>query len=146
MLGGSMDEGFDSSTKKCNLLTQLFDAMQFTTLVPSIFYADINDALRLFVDCLEFQIQHEELKSDKPFCVIGRNGLKIYLFQDAMLAAEHHPELRLETNNINEVFEKVSATHPQFLHPNLSRVTLRPWGAKEFAVMDNQLGVRIQEW
>jgi len=30
--------------------------------------------------------------------------------------------------------------------PNLEKVTLRPWGAKEFAIVDNQLGMRFQQW
>ena len=50
------------------------------------------------------------------------------------------------TNNIEEVYAKVSATHPHLLHPNLDKVTLRPWGAKEFAIADMQLGIRFQQW
>ena len=68
------------------------------------------------------------------------------IFQDEQLAKEHNPELRLVTNNIEEVYREVSALHPHLLHPNLNKVTLRPWGAKEFAIMDNQLGIRFQEW
>jgi hypothetical protein len=30
-----------------------------------------------------------------------------------------------------------------FLHPNLPAIILRPWGAKEFALKDNQLGIVI---
>jgi len=50
------------------------------------------------------------------------------------------------TKNIEEAYEKVSKSHPEFLHPNLKQITLRPWGAKEFALMDKQLGVIIQQW
>lgn len=120
--------------------------MNFTKLVPNVFYVDINDALKLFVDCLDFTIGHNELASAKPFCVIERNGLRINLFENEALAKEHHPEFRLVTNDIDEVYQKVSSSHPQFLHPNLREVTLRPWGAKEFAIMDKQLGVVIQQW
>ena len=119
--------------------------MNFQKLVPNVFYRDINDALKLFVDCLEF-IGHNELKSDQPFCVIERNGLRINLFQNEELAKEHNPEFRLVTNDIEEVYKKVSATYPEFLHPNLKEITLRPWGAKEFALMDKQLGIIIQQW
>jgi hypothetical protein len=52
--------------------------MNFIKLVPSVFYTDLSDGLKLFVDCLHF--------------------------------------------------------------------TVRPWGAKEFAIMDNQLGIRFQQW
>ncbi|SDF60171.1 VOC family protein [Chitinophaga filiformis] len=120
--------------------------MHFTTLVPNIFYPDIKDGLRLFVDCLQFKISHKELQSPKPFCVLKKEGLRINLFQDAALAQEHHPEFRLVTLNIEEVYNKVSTSHPEYLHPSLKTITLRPWGAKEFALMDKQLGIIIQEW
>ena len=120
--------------------------MNFEKLVPNIFYVDINDGLKLFVECLDFTIGHNEIKSNQPFCVLEKNGLRINLFQNAELAKEHYPEFRLVTKNIEEVYEKVSKSHPEFLHPNLKEVTLRPWGAREFALRDNQLGVIIQQW
>ena len=120
--------------------------MNFNKLVPNVFYTDITEALKLFVDCLEFNIGHDELASDQPFCVIERDGLRINLFENAALAKEHNPEFRLVTNNIEEVYQKVSSSHPQFLHPNLSKITLRPWGAREFALTDSQLGIVIQQW
>jgi hypothetical protein len=120
--------------------------MNFTKLVPNVFYVDINDALRLFIDCLEFTIEHNELSSRQPFCVVEKNGLRINLFENEALAKEHSPEFRLVTNDINEVYKKVASSHPQFLHPNLKEVTLRPWGAKEFALTDKQVGIIIQQW
>ncbi len=121
-------------------------AMTFTKLVPNVFYKDITEALKLFVDCLEFTITHNELRSNRPFCVIEKDGLRINLFEDRKLAAEHNPEFRLVTEDIEAVYQKIAASHPEFLHPNLSKITLRPWGAKEFAVMDKQLGIVIQQW
>ena len=120
--------------------------MHFTKLVPNIFYKDIKSGLKTFVECLEFSITHNELNSGHPFCVLEKGDLRINLFQDAELAAKDNPEFRLVTHNIEEVFNKVSAGHPEMLHPNLSKVTLRPWGAKEFAIMDGQIGVVIQQW
>ena len=120
--------------------------MNFEKLVPNIFYVDINEGLKLFVDCLDFTIGHSEINSKQPFCVLEKDGLRINLFQNAGLAKEHYPEFRLETKNIEEVYEKVSKSHPEFLHPNLNKITLRPWGAKEFALRDKQLGVVIQQW
>ena len=120
--------------------------MHFTRLVPNIFYTDINEALRLFVDCLEFKIEHDELLAERPFCVIEKDGLRINLFEDEALAREHHPEFRLVTNDIDEVYKKLSSSHSHFLHPNLKEITLRPWGAKEFALKDKQVGIVIQQW
>ncbi len=120
--------------------------MNFEKLVPNVFYVNITDGLKLFVDCLDFTIGHNEIKSSQPFCVLEKDGLRINLFENAALAKEHNPEFRLVTKNIEEVYTKISASHPQFLHPNLKKITLRPWGAKEFALKDEQVGIIIQEW
>ena len=121
--------------------------MTFTRLVPNIFYTDINVGLRLFVDCLEFKIGHDELASAHPFCAIEKDGLGVLLFQDAEFAEKDRPELRLVTNDIEEVYKKVAATHPRLLHPNLKQVTLRPWGAKEFALRDeSDVCIIVQQW
>jgi len=120
--------------------------MNFSKLVPSVFYIDISDGLKLFVDCLQFSIEYQDLKTSQPYCVLGKDEIRIMLFQDEQLAKEHYPELRLETNNIEEVYLKVSESYPHLLHPNLNKVTTRPWGAKEFAIKDNQIGIRIQQW
>jgi hypothetical protein len=120
--------------------------MNFTKLVPNVYYLDIKDGLKLFIDCLEFSIGHEELTSENPFCVIEKNGLQMNLFQHEQLAKEHNPEFRFVTNSIEEVYKKVSSSHPEFLHPNLNKITLRAWGAKEFALRDNQVCLIIQQW
>ena len=118
--------------------------MKFEKLVPNLFYENINDGIKLFVECLDFTISHDEIKSRQPFCVLEKDCLRINLFENRELAKEHYPELRLVTENIEEVYQKISKSHPEFLHPNLKEITLRPWGAKEFAIMDKQLGVIIQ--
>jgi hypothetical protein len=120
--------------------------MNFSKLVPSVFYVDISDGLKLFVDCLQFSIEHQDVNASQPYCVLEKNGIRIMVFQDEQLAREHYPELRLETDNIEEVYAKISASHPQLLHPNLNKVSVRPWGAKEFAIADKQLGIRFQQW
>lgn len=120
--------------------------MNFSKLVPSVFYIDISDGLKLFVDCLQFTIEHEDLKTSQPYCVLEKDEIRIMVFQDEQLAKEHNPELRIVTENIEEVYAKISASHPHLLHPNLNKVTFRPWGAKEFAIADKQLGIRFQQW
>jgi predicted HAD superfamily hydrolase len=58
----------------------------------------------------------------------------------------HYPELRIHTDNIEEVYLKVYSNYPHLLHPNLDKIELRSWGAKEFAITDKQVGIRIQQW
>jgi hypothetical protein len=120
--------------------------MNFTKLVPNIFYVDIQSGIKTFVDCLEFKIGCSEIETASPFCVVEKDGLRVNLFQNRELANKDNPEFRLVTKNIEEVYQNVSLKFPELLHPNLSRVTLRPWGAKEFALMDGQIGIVIQQW
>ena len=120
--------------------------MNFTKLVPSVFYADINTGVKTFIDCLEFTMGHQELNSRNPYCVVHNGNLSVMIFQDKHQAQNDHPELRLETKDIDEVYAKVASSFPEMLHPNLNKVTLRPWGAKEFAIVDGQIGIRVMQW
>lgn len=120
--------------------------MQFTQLVPELYYRNIQEGLKMFVDCLEFHVGYSELHSPNPFCVVEKNTLSIMLFENKSLAEQYTPLLRLVTDNIEEVYQKTATKYPELLHPNLNQVTLRPWGAKEFALLDGQVGIVIQQW
>jgi hypothetical protein len=89
---------------------------------------------------------HDELHTASPFCTINKDNLSLMLFQNEEYAQKEHPEIRLVTDNIREVYEKVASGFPELLHPNLKEVTLRPWGAREFAMLDGQIGIRVQQW
>lgn len=120
--------------------------MKFTKFVPSIFYKDLAVAYKTFVTCLEFTIGHDERGGACPFFVVNKDGLSIMLFQNDEYAEREHPEFRLVTNNIEEVYERVATHFPELLHPNLKQPELRPWGATEFAMLDGQIGIRVQQW
>lgn len=121
--------------------------MKFTKLVPNIFYTDIKVGLKLFVECLEFTIGYDDLKSENPFCVIEKDGLAAHLIQSKEFAEKDRPEIRLETCNIEEVYNKVKLKYPELLHPNSREIQLKPWRAKEFALKDeSDVCVIIQQW
>ncbi|MGN6603406.1 MAG: hypothetical protein ACTHK8_13215 [Ginsengibacter sp.] len=121
--------------------------MHFTKLIPNIFYENIKDGLELFVNCLEFKVGYEDLESKNPCCIVEKDSLAVFLFQNKEFADKDRPEIRLHTDNIEEAYAKISKSHPQFLHPNLKIITLRPWGAREFALRDNtNVCIIIQQW
>ncbi|MGN7785606.1 hypothetical protein ACTJIJ_13840 [Niabella sp. 22666] len=121
--------------------------MKFTKLVPNVFYNDIRVGLDLFVGCLNFTIGYDDLESQDPCCVIDSGELSVFLIQNKEFAEKDRPELRLHTTDIEAVYNKVNLTHSQLLHPNLNAVTLRPWGAKEFALRDaSGVCIIIQQW
>ena len=110
--------------------------MKFTKLSPNIFYADIKMGLKLFIQCLQFKISYDDLKADEPFCVIEKDGLGMHLIQSKEFADKDRPEIRLETDNIQEVYDSVKKRFPELLHPNSKNISVKPWGAKEFALKD----------
>lgn len=121
--------------------------MKFDKLIPNIFYVNIQDGINLFVNCLEFSIGFSDLNSAQPCCVVVQNNLAVFLFQNKEFADKDRPEIRLHTSEIEKVYDKVEKSHPHFLHPNLNKITLRPWGAKEFALRDDtNVCVIIQQW
>jgi len=120
--------------------------MHFSKLVPSIFYTDIQIGIKTFVACLQFTIGHDEIDTENPFCVVNKDGLSIMLFQNAAYAEKEKPLYRLVTSDIEDVYTRIATHFPEMLHPNLAVVTLRPWGAREFAVLDGQIGIVFQQW
>ncbi|MEP6502493.1 MAG: hypothetical protein ABJD97_04140 [Betaproteobacteria bacterium] len=113
------------------------------TLIPKIFYADREVGLDLFVDGLGFKVMYE----DATMTVIERDGAKAYIVESAEYAAKDRPEIALETDAIEQYYADISTRRPDLLHPNLSKVTQRPWGAREFALLDSTaVCVVFRQW
>ena len=112
-------------------------------LIPKVFFSRMDDGLDLFVNCLGFTV----LYRDASLAVVGRDSAKAYVVESPEYAAKDRPEIAIETDNIGKIHEEVSAKRPDVLHPNLPRVTERPWGALEFSLLD-KTGVCIvfRQW
>jgi hypothetical protein len=112
-------------------------------LIPKVFYADIQVGLDLFIRALGFELLHQ----DPSISVLGRDGAKVYLMQNAELAALDRPELAIETDDIEKVYAEVLARAPELLHPNARTIQAKPWGALEFALLDaTTVCVVLRQW
>lgn len=115
----------------------------FKNLIPKIFFDRMDDGLSLFVHGLGFEIFYQ----DNDLAVVARDGAKAYIVESPEYAAKDRPELAIETDNIDEVFRDISARVPELLHPNGKIVSLKPWGAREFAVLDKtHVCVIFRQW
>lgn len=115
----------------------------FNNLIPKIFYGRLQDGLEFFVSGLGFEIRHQ----DADLAVITRDGAKAYIVRSPECAAMDRPELAIETDSIDEVFKEMSARSAHLLHPNAKTVSLKPWGAREFAMLDKtKVCVVFREW
>ncbi|AMR29198.1 hypothetical protein A0257_20265 [Hymenobacter psoromatis] len=110
--------------------------MTLLRLIPTIFYADLAAGKQLFGQGLGFALRYEELSGTQPFCILEKDGVEIHLAQNAALAALDRPEIRLATDDISSLFAEVQRAAPELLHPNGNRVTRKPWGLLEFALLD----------
>ena len=112
-------------------------------LIPKIFYADIAVGLDLFVDGLDFDL----LYRDDDLAVVARDGCKAYLVESAEFAARDRPEIAIETDAIEALYDEISTKRPDLLHPNSRSVTRKLWGALEFALCDStQVCVIFRQW
>jgi hypothetical protein len=112
-------------------------------LIPKVFFNRMDEGLDLFVNCLGFQVLHQ----DGSLAVVGRDGAKAYVVESPEYAAKDRPEIAIETDNIEELHREVSSKRPDVLHPNLPRVTRRPWGALEFSLLDKTgVCVVFRQW
>lgn len=117
--------------------------MTLLNVVPTIFYADVEIGIDLFVGGIGMELLHR----DDDLVVLQRDGAKLNLVQDAEYAAKDRPQLSIETDDIDAVHADLSARRPDLLHPNLPHVRLREWGAREFAVLDSTtVCVVFREW
>jgi len=112
-------------------------------LIPKIFYNRMDEGLDLFVNCLGFQVLHQ----DDSLAVVARDAAKAYIVESPEFAAKDRPEIAIETDDIETIYQEVSTKRPDLLHPNVPRVTKRPWGALEFAVRDKtDVCVVFRQW
>jgi hypothetical protein len=101
-------------------------------LIPKIFYARMADGLDLFVNGMGFTIGHQ----DDNMAVVERDGAKAYILESPEFAAKDRPEIAIETDAIEDWYAEISARRPDLLHPNGKTITTKPWGAREFALLD----------
>lgn len=112
-------------------------------LIPKVFYDRMEQGLDLFVNGLGFTVLHQ----DHALAVVARDGAKAYVVESPEYAAKDRPEIAIETDNIEEIHQEISSRRPDLLHPNLPRVTRRPWGALEFSVLDKtKVCVVFRQW
>src|SRR6202046_5913103 len=103
-----------------------------TRLVPNIFYNRLSEGLELFVTCLGFKVLHQ----DATRACVERDGAKAYIVESPEFAAKDRPQISIETDTIDELYREISSKTPQMLHPNSKTIEKKPWGAREFGVLD----------
>ncbi len=115
----------------------------FNNLIPKIFYARLQDGLEFFVDGLGFAILYQ----DARMAVVARDGAKAYIVESPESAALDRPELGIDTDNIDAIYAEMCARSRHLLHPNSNSVSRKPWGSKEFAMLDKTtVCVVFREW
>ncbi|HEY0299741.1 MAG TPA: hypothetical protein VGC36_00285, partial [Rhizomicrobium sp.] len=88
--------------------------------------------LDLFVDGMGFKVGYQ----DEDMAIVERDTAKAMLVASPEFAAKDRPEIGIETDTIDDLYNEISTRRPDLLHPNGRTVTLKPWGAREFALRD----------
>ncbi|WP_298805398.1 VOC family protein [uncultured Pseudokineococcus sp.] len=104
-----------------------------------LFPADLDEAVRFYVDVLDFILDRDERSSTSPYVALRRGSVRIGLARrdDAAAArASRRPptgvELVLEVADLRAAHERVVAAGWPVDEP----LTQRPWGLVDFRVLD----------
>jgi hypothetical protein len=120
--------------------------MKLIKLIPNIFYSDIQVGLNLFVECLGFKVVYSDTGAEQPLFIIKRDSVTIHLIENDEFAKKDRPCIRIETDDIEALYQEIKGKNMNLFHPNLPEIKLQPWGAKEFALLDKTTtGVIIQQ-
>jgi hypothetical protein len=101
-------------------------------LVPKVFYDHLTDGLDFFVNGMGFAVRFQ----DATMAIVERDTAKAMLVESPEFAAKDRPEMGIETDSIEDLYAEIAGRRPELLHPNLKNITMRPWGAREFALRD----------
>lgn len=114
-----------------------------TRLIPKIFFNEMSQGLDLFVNGLGFKVLYQ----DDSLTVVERDMAKAYVVQSPEYAAKDRPEIAIETDSIDALYQEISTRRPDLLHRNSNHVAKKPWGAREFAVLDKTtVCVVFRQW
>ena len=112
-------------------------------LIPKVFFNRMDEGLDLFVNCLGFKVLYQ----DETLAVVERDSAKAYVVESPEYAAKDRPEIAIETDAIEALYDEISVKRPEMLHPNSNVVAKKPWGAKEFAVLDtSHVCIVFRQW
>eukprot|EP00743_Colponemidia_sp_Colp-15_P010318 GILK01011350.1.p1 GENE.GILK01011350.1~~GILK01011350.1.p1 ORF type:complete len:123 (+),score=13.60 GILK01011350.1:84-452(+) len=107
----------------------------FLFLIPTVFYSDIEVGKKTWIECLQFSVLYDD---GEGFFVLQKDRTKLHMKLDPEFAIKDRPEIRIETDDIHRLCLEVTSRCPDLLHPNVSKVTARPWGMNEFAIRDKE--------
>jgi hypothetical protein len=92
-------------------------------------------------------LQFNILYRDEELAVVERDTAKTYVVQSPEFARKDRPEIAIETDTIEELYQEISTCRPDMLHPNAKVISRRPWGALEFALLDKTgVCVVFRQW
>ena len=103
-----------------------------------LFPADVDAAVRFYVEVLGFDVERDQRGAETPYVALARGGVRVGLAQRAGVGdiAQRRPpvgvELVLEVEDLDAAHRRVLASG----WPVDEELTDRPWGLVDFRVLD----------
>jgi catechol 2,3-dioxygenase-like lactoylglutathione lyase family enzyme len=103
-----------------------------------VFPADIDKALRFYVDVLGFEVDRDERDADPPYLALTRGDVHVgaagrpAVADPGMRRPPLGVELVLEVDDLDAEHARIAATD----WPLVESPTSRPWGLRDFRLLD----------
>jgi hypothetical protein len=108
--------------------------MTLIAVIPNVFYEDLEVGIAFFCDGMGYRNAYRA--EDDALCIVRRDTTIFHLCKNVDLARGDRPEFRISTDDIDAYHREIVARAPHILHPNGREVADKPWGLREFAMLD----------
>jgi catechol 2,3-dioxygenase-like lactoylglutathione lyase family enzyme len=94
----------------------------------------VEAAIAFYEEKLGFKVTHSE-GNPMRMAIVERDRATLFLVQNGDRHLAENTALRIQVEGIEQFYEEVIAKDEKTVHPN-GKLEIKPWGPKEFAVMD----------
>jgi catechol 2,3-dioxygenase-like lactoylglutathione lyase family enzyme len=100
--------------------------------IPVLASLDITRSVSFYRDMLGFVVVHAE---PGVYAVLSRDDIQLHLWSCAERRIAENTSCRVQVKGLDSLYAEYAPK--AVLHPNASDIRLRPWGAREFVVLDD---------
>ncbi|MEA5570078.1 VOC family protein [Calothrix sp. UHCC 0171] len=101
-------------------------------LIPAA--GDVENSVKFYENKLGFRITHKE-GNPMRMAIVKRDSAEIFIVKSDYIPLAESIALRISVNQIEKYYDELLTKGGEMIHPN-GKLETKPWGVKEFVVID----------